>query len=69
MPALHVMYDPNEKVSIPSAEMIKKMGVSVVVISIQDGLDPERLEETSRRIARLLLTEVYKGTAAKIGEG
>lgn len=69
MPAIHLLYDPTDKVSLPAAETVKAMGVSVVLISLPEGLDLQRIEETSRRLAKLLLTEVYKTTAAEIGEG
>ena len=58
MPAIHLIYDSQSKLTVP-VEQLATLGVSCVVLLLPDGdLHAEDVPEISRELARLLLTQL-----------
>ena len=53
-----VIYDPNERVSGFSAEVLKRLGVKEAAISIADDLDGEDISAVASKLAGMLLEQL-----------
>jgi hypothetical protein len=69
LPAIHLMYDPLDKVSLPPADQITKLGVSVIVLALPLGLDISHVQETSKKLAELLLDRIAADAVEREGQG
>ena len=66
MPSIHVIYDPNDRLTPPSPEMRRKMKVSSVVLSLAAPIthSTDVIGDIATQLATLLLAEISAG-----GEG
>lgn len=53
MAAIHVIYDPRNKLSVPHTP--ESFGVSIAVLQIPDELTDDQIKETARQLAEMVL--------------
>lgn len=61
MPTIHVIYDPNDKISMPKQADLWRMGVSAAAMTINtEEIEIETINETAEKLAALLLNAIAR---------
>lgn len=58
MATIHVIYDPQNKLSVPSAEFVKATGISMAILSLPDVIDNNNIDDLCDRLTEMLLEQI-----------
>lgn len=58
MPAIHVIYDRNDNVSVPPPEVMKRMGVNIVVLRVEAEIELDKVDTLAKAAATMLLNQI-----------
>lgn len=61
MPTIHVIFDPKDKIAMPRAEDLKRMGVSAGAMVINtEEIEIETIQDTAEKLTALLLNAIAR---------
>lgn len=58
MPTIHVIYDPNSKVTGMSPEQLKSIEASAIAMQIADGVTMANLDTTIKQCVEMVLEQI-----------
>lgn len=55
MARLHLVYDPDGRLTMPPTDMIKQLKLQIAIMDIPDDLTDEKIAEIAEQLSKLFL--------------